>query len=51
MFHPSCVKLYKVHNTDKELLPCKERIEVHLTKPSANVGADAASGSGKEAKA
>jgi len=45
------MKLHKVHNTDKELVPCKGRIEVYLTKPCANVGAEAAGGSGKEAKA
>jgi len=48
VFNPSCVKLYKVCNTEKELIPCKGK--VYVTKPSANVGA-AAGGSGKEAKA
>jgi len=37
IFHPSCVKLDKVQNREKELISCK--------------GAEAASGSGKEAKA
>jgi len=51
MFHPSYVKLHKVYNTDKELVHCKGRIEVHLAKPSANVGAEVAGGSDKEVKA
>jgi len=51
MFHPSCAKLHRVYNTDKELVHCKGKIEVHLAKPSANVGAEAAGGSDKEAKA
>jgi len=51
MFHPSCVKLHRIYNTDKELVHCKRRIEVHLAKPSANVGTEAAGGNDKEAKA
>jgi len=45
------VKLHKVYNREKELIPCKETVEVYLTKTSAKVGAEAAGGSGKEAKA
>jgi len=51
MFHPSCVKLHRVHDTDKELVHCQAKIEVHVSKPSANVQAEAAGGSDKEAKA
>jgi len=45
------VKLHRVHNTDKELVHCKGKIEVYLAKPSANVGAEEARGSNKETKA
>jgi len=43
------VKLHKVCNTEKELIPGKERVEVYVTKPSAN-GGEAAGESGREAK-
>jgi len=45
------VKLYKVYNREKELIPCKGAVEVYLVKTSAKVGAEATDGSGKEAKA
>jgi len=45
------VKLHKVYNREKELIPCKGTVEVYLIKTSAKVGAEAAGVSGKEAKA
>jgi len=44
------VKLHKTYNTKKELILCKGRVEVYVTKPSANGGA-AAAGNGRETKA
>jgi len=40
-----------VHNADKELVHCKKKIEVHLVKSGANVGAEEAGGSDREVKA
>jgi len=45
------MKLHKVYNRGKELISCKGAVEVYLVKTSAKVGAEAAGGSGKEAKA
>jgi len=43
------MKLHKVHNREKEIIPCKGAVEIYLVKTSAKVGAEAAGG--KEAKA
>jgi len=45
------VKLHKVQNREKETIYCKGAVEIYLVKVNAKVGAEAASGSGKEAKA
>jgi len=45
------VKLHKVQNREKKIIPCKGVVEIYLVKTSAKVGAEAAGGSGKEAKA
>jgi len=45
------VKLHRVQNRDKETIYCKGAVEIYLVKTNAKVRAEAASGSGKEAKA
>jgi len=42
------MKLHRMHNTDKELV--QGGIEIHLARPTENVGAKEAGGSDKEAK-
>jgi len=51
IFHPSCLKLHKIQNREKETIYCKGAVEIYLVKTNAKVGVEAASGSGKEVKA
>jgi len=50
LFHPSCVKLHKIYNTANELVPCKGKTEIYVTKSSVNENISVAGGSSRERK-